>query len=71
MGTTVNPAKLLHSKWTTAEPQDSEKHFLVTALLRDHGRITGCRLEAVHSRRELEISWRELKNPERWLQGWL
>ena len=68
--TSINPAKLLHSKWTAVVPRDREKHFLVTAVSRDGERVTSCVIEAVHSRREFEIDWRELKNPERWRQGW-
>ena len=51
-------------------PRDREKHFLVIAVIRDAERVTGCRLEAVHSGREFEIDWRELKNPQCWRQGW-
>lgn len=29
-----------------------------------------CILEAVHSHREIELDWRELKNSERWQIGW-
>jgi tryptophan-rich hypothetical protein len=71
MGTAINPAKLLQSKWTAVTPQNREKHFLVTALTRNGEAITGCTLEAVHSRHEFEIDWRELKNAERWRQGWV
>ena len=31
----LNPRKLLLSKWTAAQPQNRERHFLVTALIRD------------------------------------
>ena len=31
----INPAKLLLSKWTAAQPRHKEKHFLVTELFRD------------------------------------
>ncbi|MDQ1303903.1 MAG: Tryptophan-rich protein, partial [Pseudomonadota bacterium] len=33
-------------------------------------RVQSCILEAVHSRRETEIDWRELKNDARWQIGW-
>lgn len=67
----VNPKKLLHSKWTAALPRDREKHFLVTDVRADdRGVPQTCILEAVHSRREIEIGWRELKDAERWLMGW-
>jgi tryptophan-rich hypothetical protein len=67
----INPAKLLHSKWTAAEPRNREKHFLVTKLLRnDDGIIIACRIEAVHSQREFELDWRALKDTRQWLIGW-
>ena len=31
--TPLNPRKLLHSKWTAVNPQDKEKHFLVTQII--------------------------------------
>lgn len=67
----LNPEKLPLSKWTAANPVRREKHFLVTALVRDEQeKVTGCVLEAVHSKRTREIDWRELRDPTRWLQGW-
>ena len=67
----INPAKLLHSKWTAVEPKNREKHFLVTKLLRDEGgKIIACRIEAVHSQREFELDWRALKDTRQWLIGW-
>ena len=67
----LNPEKLPLSKWTTTHPVRKERHFLVTALVRDEQeKVTGCVLEAVHSGRTREIDWRELKDPTRWLQGW-
>lgn len=67
----INPEKLLLSKWTARQPQQREKHFLVTKLLRDEQeRVTGCLLEAVLSRRSEQIDWRQLRDPEHWLPGW-
>jgi tryptophan-rich hypothetical protein len=66
----ISPAKLLYSKWTAVVPKDREKHFMVTAVTREDDLVTGCLLEAVHSRREFELDWRDLKDPERWQQGW-
>ncbi len=68
----LNPEKLHLSKWTAARPARKEKHFLVTALVRDErDAVVACLMEAVHSRRLQEIDWRELKDPEQWLQGWV
>ena len=67
----VNPKKLLQSKWTAAEPQNREKHWLVIEVLCDDAGVAQtCILEAVHSRREIEFDWRELKNSTRWRIGW-
>jgi tryptophan-rich hypothetical protein len=67
----VNPKKLLRSKWTAARPQRREKHFMVTEVKHDDiGLPTTCVLEAVHSGRETELDWRDLKDPSRWLIGW-
>ena len=67
----VNPKKLLHSKWTAANPEDREKHFLVTEVRPGpDGSPHTCVLEAVHSSREIELEWRDLKDPARWRMGW-
>ena len=67
----LNPDKLLLSKWTAVKPQNRERHFMVTTLLRDEAdRITGCVLQAVISGNDYPIDWRELKNSGIWLQGW-
>lgn len=67
----INPHKLQLSKWTAVQPCNREKHFLVTAVNLDlENRPQSCILQAVHSRRETEMDWRELKNDERWLMGW-
>ncbi len=67
----VNPKKLLQSKWTAVCPRNREKHFLVSAVHHDDaGVLQTCVLEAVHSHREMEVDWRDLKNVERWRMGW-
>jgi tryptophan-rich hypothetical protein len=67
----LNPKKLLHSKWTAVTPLKKEKHFLVTELKFDEeGDIALCLIEAVISHRAEPIHWQELKNTEKWLQGW-
>ena len=67
----VNPKKLLQSKWTAAEPRHREKHWLVTKVQHDDaGVVQTCILEAVHSRREIELDWRDLKDAARWRVGW-
>lgn len=72
--TSLSPKKLLHTKWTAAQPQNREKHFLVTKVLEP--RVPGApvefvELEAVYTRRARVIRWRELADGNVWLQGWL
>lgn len=70
---TINPKKLLHSKWTAVQPKNKEKHFLVTELRfcnDDPQTVALCLLEAVYSKRSQAIDWQTLKNSSRWQQGW-
>lgn len=68
----ISPKKLLHTKWTAAQPVRKEKHFLVTAVHEDAaGQPQTVTLEAVHSKREREIDWRALKDPAHWRIGWV
>ena len=69
----LQPAKLLHSKWTAAVPVDKEKHFIVTALHLPEAPATGIdtvTLEAVLTGRSFTLRWRELTDTTQWLQGW-
>ena len=67
----INPQKLLLSKWTAAQPQDREKHFLVTELFRDEeGRVLEIELQAVLTQRAERLDWQILKNDDHWLLGW-
>ena len=66
----INPHKLLKTKWTAALPQNKEKHFMVTKLIREDGQVVSCILEAVHSRREQTLAWSQLKDETLWRMGW-
>jgi len=67
----INPDKLLLSKWTAVKPQNKEKHFLVTRVIKnEQGSVLACILEAVFSGREHELDWRALKQADHWLMGW-
>jgi tryptophan-rich hypothetical protein len=67
----LNPNKLLMSKWTTAQPEQRERHFIVTRLIRTEDEtIIGCVLEAVINKNTYEIDWRELQDSTRWVTGW-
>ena len=44
---TLNPKKLLNSKWTAVKPSNKGKHFLVTEVeFEEDGVITHCLIEA-------------------------
>ena len=68
----VSPKKLLHSKWTAAQPRNREKHVLVVDVLHDEADVPRrCVIEAVHNGRQIDIDWRDLKDPARWRIGWV
>ena len=67
----VSPKKLLHSKWTSVQPENKEKHFLITEVEYDEeGVVIYCLMEAVLTHRSFPISWRVLKDDKQWLAGW-
>lgn len=67
----INPKKLLHSKWTAANPVNKEKHFLVTELeFGEEDNVIHCLIEAVLSKRAVTIEWQALKDNKSWRQGW-
>lgn len=67
----INPAKLLLSKWTAAQPRRKEKHFLVTEIFRDEeGTVLEIELQAILTRRAERLPWQTLKDPEAWRMGW-
>ena len=67
----INPQKLLLSKWTAALPQNREKHFLVTELLRDEaGVVLEVELQAVLTRRSQHVDWHALQDDAHWKMGW-
>ena len=67
----INPEKLLRSKWTAVQPRNRQRHFIVTALIRDDTeKMVECELEAVINKQVFTIDWRILKNPQHWIMGW-
>ena len=67
----VNPKSLLHSKWTKVDVVNKEKHFVITKVVIDENQsISECIIEAVISRNEYGINWRDLKNSQQWKIGW-
>jgi tryptophan-rich hypothetical protein len=70
----LSPKKLLLSKWTAVHPTHKRKHFLVSKVILPElpdGAIEFVELEAVFDRQVRTIPWRDLKNTEIWLQGWV
>jgi tryptophan-rich hypothetical protein len=70
----LHPKKLLLSKWTAVKPIHKQKHFLVSKVILPElpeGVIEYVELEAVFNKEARTIPWRELKNTEIWLQGWV
>ena len=56
---------------TALKPINREKHFLVSEVEYDEeGHVITCLIESVLSKNEYAIDWRELKNEEKWAQGW-
>lgn len=67
----LNPEKLHLSKWTAVQPQNREKHFLVTRVIKDDaGRVVDVVLEAVLTQRIQRLPWRDLKDASVWQMGW-
>lgn len=67
----VVPKKLLNSKWTAVKPVNGEKHFLITKVDFDEkGTVELCVAEAVLTNRAEPVDWKDLKNRDRWIQGW-
>ena len=67
----INPKKLLNSKWTKVFPIKKEKHFLITELKYDENElISDCLIEAIISKNNESIDLNELKDSNKWQQGW-
>ena len=68
---TISPKKLLNSKWTAVVPLNKEKHFIIIEVEYDEdGAVMSCWIEAIMSKRPVQIKWRNLKDTEQWVQGW-
>ncbi|SMC81344.1 TIGR02450 family Trp-rich protein [Polynucleobacter kasalickyi] len=69
----LSPKKLLLTKWTAVQPLAKNKHFIVTKVIQpedDSNIIDLIEIEAVYSKKILQISWRDLQDDTKWLQGW-
>jgi tryptophan-rich hypothetical protein len=70
----LSPKKLLLSKWTAVHPMNKRKHFLVSKVILPElpeEAIEFVELEAVFDKAVQTILWRDLRNTEIWLQGWV
>jgi hypothetical protein len=70
----LNPKKLLLSKWTAVTPVAKQKHFLVIRVIQPelpNAPIEWVEIEAAFSKAVQTIQWRDLRNDEVWRQGWL
>jgi len=67
----INPKVLLHSKWTKVKVSHREKHFMITSIRFDENQnVIECIIEAVITKKEYKINWRDLKLSEQWRIGW-
>jgi len=67
----ISHKALLHSKWSKVDITNKEKHFVVTKVeFNEEQQVTLCVIEAVMSKNEYSINWRELKLSEKWVIGW-
>ncbi len=51
--------------------QNKEKHFeIIKVEFDDTQNVIDCIIQAVFTKNEYPINWRDLKNNELWLMGW-
>ena len=67
----ISPKALLNSKWTKVAISKKEKHFIVTNVqFNEEQQVTDCIIQAVMTKNEYSINWRDLKLPAQWRIGW-
>jgi tryptophan-rich hypothetical protein len=67
----INPKKLLNSKWTAMQPENKQKHFMITAVeFDDEQNVVSCIIQALMDKHEAAIDWRDLRDKKKWGQGW-
>jgi tryptophan-rich hypothetical protein len=67
----ISPKKLLNSKWTAVLPLNKEKHFVIIEVEYDEdAAVVSCLIEAIMSKRTIQIHWPDLKDTQQWVQGW-
>ena len=67
----LNPKKLLNSKWTATPAINKEKHFIIVEVEYDEeGNVIECITESVFCKNQYSIRLRDLKDTQKWRQGW-
>lgn len=67
----ISPKSLIQSKWTKVDVSNKEKHFIITVVkFDDDQKVVSCVIEAVMTKNEYSIDWRELKDSNSWQIGW-
>ncbi len=70
----LHPKKLLLTKWTAVKPIAKNKHFLVSKVIEPElpeVAIEWVELEAVYSKSQIRLAWRDLRDTAQWKQGWV
>ena len=70
----LHPKKLLLTKWTAVKPIDKNKHLLVSKVIEPElpgVAIEWIELEAVYSKSQIRLAWRDLRDASQWKQGWV
>ena len=70
----LHPKKLLLTKWTAVKPFAKNKHFLVAKVIEPElpeAAVVWIDLEAVYSKEQIRIEWRDLRDVSQWKQGWV
>jgi tryptophan-rich hypothetical protein len=70
----LNPKKLLLTKWTAVKPVAKQKHFLVSRVIQPllpTDPIETVEIEAVFSKAVQRVAWRDLLDDSVWRQGWV
>ncbi|MEM7538748.1 MAG: TIGR02450 family Trp-rich protein [Chloroflexota bacterium] len=67
----LNHKKLLHSKWTAVHPQNKEKHFVLTRIVKDNtGVIASVEMQSILSKKRRMILRSALEDDSQWSIGW-
>ncbi len=62
--------ELPDSKWSAVQPRNREKHFVVTRVIRSDPEAPRVELQAVLTKRRIEVPLERLLDPKGWKRGW-